>query len=136
MSRASLIALTWLLSGGAAFAAPPCGEQLLAFNTYEVMVEGETQARFSLFPLPEWSDASAFKGVVTKTSGLTLEVELEGKKKEFDFEVWEKDPAYFAATEFKAKKFFKNKEYGAHFTLRLKQNEKVVCEERREISGD
>lgn len=136
MPRTSLIIALLIFCSGAARATEPCGDRLLAFNTYEVMGEEKIETRFSVFPLPDWSDASAFKGVVSKSADATLEVELEGKKKDFVFETWDKDPSLFAAAGFRANKFFKNSESGAFFTLRLKENGRIVCEERREIFGD
>jgi hypothetical protein len=137
MSRASLITLFAILLSLPARAEDPCGDRLRAFNLYEMMEDGEIQSRYSIFPLPEdWSDASAFHGLLGESGDATLEVMVEGKRKTFAFGPWEKDPSLFVAEGFRPKKLFKNSEPGSHFILRLKREKKVICEERREISGD
>lgn len=139
MPRTSLIALciTWFLGLPPAIAAEPCGDRLLAFNLYETMEEGEVKSHHSVFPVPEeWSDASSFHGLLSGSGEVTLEVVVEGKKKSFSFSPWEKDPSLFVAKDFRAKKAFRNAESGASLILRLKRNEKAICEDRLEASGD
>lgn len=138
MPRIALIALGLALFFAPALArsAEPCGGQLRAFNIYEVMEEGKIEKRHALFPAMDWSDASAFHGIVSPKPGLTLEVELEGRSRQYALSPWGRDPEYFVAAGFEAKKFFSNAESGSFFILRLKEKERAVCEERHEISGD
>lgn len=137
MSRASLVTLLFVLLSPAARAADSCGDHLRAFNLYEVMEDDAIVAKHALFPVPEeWSDASAFHGVVSDASDVSLEVMVEGKKKTFAFGPWDQDHSLFVAEGFRAKKILKNSELGAFFTLRLKRNGKTVCEKQLEISGD
>lgn len=135
MSRASLIFL--LLFTLPALAAEPCGNRLQAFNTYEMLNdERKIEKRISVYPLPEeWSDASAFKGLLIKAEATALEVELQGKKKSFPLTLWQKDGNLLQAEGFQAKKIFNNLESGEHFILRLKAGKTTICEERREIAG-
>lgn len=135
MPRASLIFL--LLFASPALAAEPCGDRLLAFNTYEMLNdERKIEEKTSVYPIPEvWSDASAFQGVLTKAQASTLEVELQGKKKSFPLVPWEKDETLLQAEGFRAQKIFNNLESGEYFILRVKAGKTTICEERREIAG-
>jgi hypothetical protein len=121
---------------------PSCAGQLRGFNAYELMENEGIVEKFSVFEITNWSDASAFQGVVAPAGkNLSLEVELKGGEKTyrqgtFSFAPWEKDDSLAVAEGFQAKKFFKRAEPGMAFKLRLKENGKPVCEETKEIGGD
>jgi hypothetical protein len=140
--KVMLSLLVFASSSAWAGSLPACTGQLRGFNVYELMEEGGIVEKFSVFELTDWSDASAFQGVVAPAGkNLSLEVELIGKDKvyrqaSFSFAPWEKDGSLAVADGFQAKKFFKNAESGMAFKLRLKENGKPVCEEMKEISGD
>ena len=121
---------------------PDCGDRLLAYTVYEEFEDGEIKEKISTYPVEGWSDASAFKGLVTRQGkGLALEIELiHGKfhqKSRFAFAPWEKDKSYFVAEGFQAEKFFENAESGDSFILRLKRKDKAVCEDdAREVADE
>jgi hypothetical protein len=130
-----------LLASIPATAAPSCGDRLIAYTVYEEFENGKIQQKHSFFPVGDWSDASAFDGLLLSgptTASLDVVLRQQAKRtvKRYSFSAWELDPAYSQAEGFAPKNFFKDADSGDSFTFRLKEDGKTACEDTYEIQGD
>ncbi|MBX3033093.1 MAG: hypothetical protein KF865_04145 [Bdellovibrionaceae bacterium] len=135
-----MISLLFALSFAHADPLPSCGSRLMAFNVYEQVVNNRIVEKHSVFEVGDWSDSSAFDGVVMKNSedaALVLEVETRrnasGKplsSKQYEFSPWESDPAYRTARHFDPREAFRAISHkGGAFVFRLLKNKTSQCED-------
>lgn len=130
----------------AAAPAPACGDRLRGFSVFDVWENDELKERYGVHGILDWSDASAFQGIAVRSGDEKLQLEIDLRKNpkgkpqiqgSYEFKAWEKDKSYFAADGFNGEKFFKNADDGHTFILRLKDGDKVVCEDSpRRVNGD
>ncbi|MBX3039235.1 MAG: hypothetical protein KF789_00840 [Bdellovibrionaceae bacterium] len=133
-----------LLLSSFLMAASPCGNKLQAFVVYEDLEKGKIVERHSLFNLMEWSDSSAFDGVVAPASSgsdlkLTFEVRPSLRSKagnswDFSFVPWSRDSKYLVAQNFSPAPLIG--ESAGIFTITLKNGKNIVCQETHGISSE
>lgn len=135
---------TFLLSSFL-MAAEPCGVRLQAFSIWEDLEGNRIVEKHSVFPLGNWSDASAFEGVIVSRSEgpkMSLVIELKNspngraiKTATFPFQAWERDAKSLVARGFNARQFLGNAGNGVYTMTVLKENE-IVCRETHGIVSE
>lgn len=128
----------------AAMAADSCGTRLQAFNIYEELVDGRIVEKHSIFPVEDWSESSAFEGLLIKDSEdkdvqLSVEVKKTATGKvlrsaDFSFAVWPRNRTYRESKQFVPADFFRVAP--GVFTLKLIQKKKTLCEDSYRIQRE
>ncbi len=123
-------------------ASSPCGNRLQAFNTYEDLEQGRIVEKYSLFSVTDWSDASAFEGIVIKSSedpglGMTFELRKGLNSKavrswDFKFSAWPKNSKFLYAKDFPPAELMDGAQ--GVYSLALKKGKEVLCKETHAIS--
>lgn len=136
MIRLFALFLFWMGFGPALAAEPPaCGNRVQAFNIYEVRIKGKLVMRHSIFSPGDWSDASAFEGILIRASDKADSVVFETRRNEADtaplestqdsLKPWSRDKKYKTPRKIKPLSLV-NRGAGS-LRIELRKGTKILC---------
>lgn len=119
-----------------------CEYVLFGFNEYEVLKNKAIESRFSVFSLIDYSQHSAYRGLLVTEPDLSikLEVDFKNKKKprqthQFGVERWGKDDRYFVAVGFSQHQHLSLESGMSGITYTVLRSGVEVCKQSFKVSA-